>query len=75
MILFTFSVIFAQIKIFSIKILIQNMLQTYSTYSTYATNYVFLKDERRQKIQNSVSGLIGKFTLIKLKFDLRFVFF
>ena len=58
MILFTFTVIFLQIKIFSIKIVFQIYISCHKMNQSCVPN--------RLKAIKSYSGLIGKFTIKKL---------
>ena len=58
--LFTFSVIFVRINIYSKKILIQNYLSRYKMHQFGVPN-------RRKAIKKTSSGLIGKFNIEKIR--------
>ena len=61
MILFTLRRIFIQIKIFSVKIVIQNYISCHKMNP-------FCVPNRRKAIKKTSSGLIGKFFIKKFEF-------
>ena len=67
MILFTFTVIFLQIKIFSMKMVFQIYISCHKMNQLCVPN-------RLKAIKKTSSGLIGKFTIKKTEFFLRALF-